>query len=211
MDSTLILVDHPVLQHQLAILRDKNTSSAVFRRTMNEMSRLVAYEATRDLAQEEVAIETPLEATTAKKCSHPPIVVSIMRAGNGMLDGLLSLMPFASAGHIGIYRDKFLNTTVEYYFRLPRKVAGKPVLLIDPLVATGDTAVACIERLNQYKAGPIRLLCLLISEEGLAKVHHFHPNVTIYAVSKERGLNENGYLLPGIGDAGDRLYENQVR
>ena len=210
MTAKLTLIEHPILQHKLTILRDKNTDSSLFRQTMGEMSRLVAYEATRNLELEDVRIETPLEHTNSKIVSQKMTIVSIMRSGNGMLDSLLQLLPFAAAGHIGIYRDKFIKNTVEYYFRLPDNIEGQHVLLADPLLATGDTAVASIDRLKQYKVGKISMLCLLVSQPGVEKLHQFHPDVEVFAVARERDLNANGYLLPGIGDAGDRMYHTKT-
>ena len=208
MKKNLFLLDHPILQDKLAVLRNKTTSSVVFRRTLSEISRLVAYEATRDLALSPVELETPMAQTTAYMVSEQPIIVSILRAGNGMMDALQTMLPFASGGHIGIYRDKFIRNTVEYYFRLPKESAGKRILLADPVLATGDTAIASIDRLKEYRVGPIRMLCVLVSGEGVDKVHHFHPDVEIYAVSQEPELNQDGYLIPGIGDAGNRLYQS---
>ena len=205
----LTIINHPVLQHKLTLLRNKQTKSCEFRRLLNEISGLLAYESTRELALQAVDIETPLEKMQGREVKDPPIVVSIMRAGNGMLDGLLTMLPFAGAGHIGIYRDRFIQNTVEYYFRLPKKSAGKQVLLADPLLATGDTAIACIDRLKQYGVGKITMLCVLVSEQGIQKLHHFHPDVHILALSKERDLNADGHLLPGVGDAGDRLYKTK--
>lgn len=199
-------IEHPVISHKLSFLRDAKTGSQEFRGIMNEMSRLIAYEATRDLKTCSIDIETPLAKTQVDRIEESPMLVSIMRAGNGMIDGILSVLPFASAGHIGIYRDKFIGNTVEYYFKLPEEPKGRTVLLLDPLVATGDTAVACLDRLKQYDVGKIKLLSILVSPQGLEKIHHFHPDVEIVAAAKEESLTENGYLLPGIGDAGDRLY-----
>jgi uracil phosphoribosyltransferase len=207
--KNLVLVDHPIVRHSLTKLRDKNTDSANFRRAMNEISRLVAYEAARDLKTAPIDIETPLAKMKSDKVIDWPVVVSIMRAGNGMLDGLLSMMPFAAAGHIGIYRDKFINNTVEYYFKMPSDVKGKHVFLADPLLATGDTAVACVDRIKQFDVGPIAILCILCSKEGLEKLFYFHPDVKVYAVSVEPEMNSSGYLIPGLGDAGDRLYKTQ--
>lgn len=205
--ENLVLVDHPIIRHSLTRLRDKTTESSAFRRKLHEISRLIAYEATRDLQTNIVDIETPLAPMKSEKILDWPVVVSIMRAGNGMLDGLLAMMPFAAAGHIGIYRDKFINNTVEYYLKLPPDVKGKRIFLADPLLATGDTAVACVDRLKQFDVGTITMLCVLVSKEGLAKLQHFHPDVKVYAVSVEPEMNERGYLLPGLGDAGDRLYK----
>ncbi|CAM2065103.1 uracil phosphoribosyltransferase [Sulfidibacter corallicola] len=204
--SSFTLIEHPLIQHKLSVLRNKNTSSATFRKTVEEMTHLVCYEATRKVSLGEVHIETPLEKTVGKMIDEDLILVSIMRAGNSMLEALLNMMPFARAGHIGIYRDKFVQNTVEYYFRVPQNIKSKRILLADPIVATGDTVVACLDRLKQYQVGTIQLLTLLISPQGLEKVQHFHPEVEIYTASVERGLNEKGFLLPGIGDAGDRLY-----
>lgn len=207
--KNLIIVDHPIIKHSLTKLRDKESDSSAFRRKLHEISRLLAYEATRDLQTSAVEIETPLAQTKAEKIIDWPVVVSIMRAGNGMLDGLLGMMPSATAGHIGIYRDKFINNTVEYYLKLPPDVKGKRIFLADPLLATGDTAVACVDRLKQFEVGPISILCVLCSRPGLEKLFHFHPEVKVYAVSVEPEMNERGYLLPGLGDAGDRLYRTQ--
>jgi len=203
----LTIISHPVLQHKLTLLRSKETKSCEFRRLLNEISGLLAYESTKELALKHVDIETPLEKMQGEAVAQAPIIVSIMRAGNGMLDGLLNMLPFASAGHIGIYRDKFIQNTVEYYFRLPKESTGKEVILADPLLATGDTAIACIDRLKQYGVGKITMICILVSQKGVDKLHHFHPDVKIIAISKERDLNEKGHLLPGLGDAGDRLYK----
>lgn len=200
------IIDHPLLQHKLTFLRDKNTGPAEFRNIVKETSRILAYEATRDLNTVKKSIETPLCKTDSPVISNSPILVSIMRAGNGMLDALLSLMPFAQAGHIGIYRDKFIKNTVEYYFRLPNEAKGKEVLLLDPMLATGDTVVACLDRLKQYDVGKIKLISILASKEGLEKVCHFHPDIEIFVAQVENELNEKGYLLPGMGDAGDRIY-----
>jgi uracil phosphoribosyltransferase len=201
------VVDHPVIRHKLAVLRDQRTSSMSFRNIIQEISQLLAYEATRDLQTVPVTIETPLERATGEHIAEHPVVVSVMRAGMGMLDGMLKILPFATVGHIGIYRDRFIQSTVEYYLRLPKDVKGKRVLLLDPLLATGDTACAALTRLKQFEVGPIRYLCFLSSPEGLARMNREHPDVEIYTLSVERGLDERGYLLPGVGDAGDRLYD----
>ena len=205
--KNLILVDHPILRHSLTILRDRNTDSAAFRRTLHEVTRLIAYEASRDLATSTVEVETPLARTQSEMMSETPIVVSIMRAGNAMLEGVLSVMPFAAAGHIGIYRDKFINNTVEYYLKLPQDAKGRRIYLVDPLLGTGDTAVACIDRLNQYETGAITLICVLCSKPGLEKLFHFHPDARVYALAVEPELDDRGYLIPGLGDVGARLYK----
>jgi uracil phosphoribosyltransferase len=207
--NNLTLVDHPIIRHSLAKLRDKNTDCATFRRELNEIARLIAYEATRDLHTETVETETPMGKTKTEKIRNWPVIVSIMRAGNGMLDGLLSMMPFAAAGHIGIYRDKFINNTVEYYLKMPSDIQGKQVFLADPLLATGDTVVACVDRIKQFDVGSISLICVLCSKTGLEKLAYFHPDVKVYAVAVEPEVNPMGYLVPGLGDAGDRLYKTQ--
>lgn len=207
--KNLVLVEHPIIRHSLTRLRDKTTESSAFRRKLHEISRLIAYEATRDLTTDVIEIETPLAKMKSEKILNWPVIVSVMRAGNGMLDGLLAMMPFAAAGHIGIYRDKFIKNTVEYYFKLPPNIAGKRIFLADPLMATGDSIVACIDRLKQFDVGPITVLCVLCSKESLAKLEQFHPDVKVYATAVEPEMNELGYLVPGLGDAGDRLYKTQ--
>lgn len=201
------IVKHPILEDKLARLRDRETSCTDFRRILREISRLLAYESTKDLEIKTVDLKTPLATTKGERVANAPIVVSIMRAGNGMLDGMLDMLPFASSGQIGIYRDKFIKNTVEYYFRLPKKVEGKTILLIDPIVATADTAIASIDRVKQYKVGKIRLVCVLISREGEEKINHFHPDVEIITLGNTEELNDDGYLIPGIGDVGGRLYQ----
>jgi len=210
MSGKLTLLEHPVLKHKLGCLRNKNTGSHEFREIMREISRLLAYEATRELKTYTDKVDTPLaNGAEVERIEDPPVVVSIMRAGNGMIDGILQTLPICSAGHIGIYRDKFINNTVEYYFKIPENTKGRTVLLADPLLATGDTAIACIDRLKQYNVGKIKMLCILAAPQGLERLHHFHPDVEVVALAKEEGLNDNGYLLPGIGDAGDRLYQTK--
>ncbi len=207
MSANLRLISHPLLRHKLGILRDKNSSTQEFREITKEISRILAYEAMRDWNDmEEVKVETPMASTTVERIRNCPIIVAIMRAGNPVQDAVLSMMPFASAGHIGIYRDKFIKNTVEYYFKIPKDHKGKTIFLCEPLVATADTSVAAIDRLKSYDVGPIKLLSILASPEGLAKLQEFHPDVLVYALSKESSLNDLGYLMPGLGDAGDRLY-----
>lgn len=200
------IINHPLVEHKLGFLRDKNTDSSEFRRIVAELSRFLAYEATKDLNTDFTEVETPIAKTKVNRIVDAPVVVSIMRAGNGMLDALLTALPFCSAGHIGIYRDKFINNTVEYYFKLPENVSSKKILLADPLLATGDTAVASIDRLKQYGVGEIKFLTILSCDVGIKRVHQFHPDVEIYTLGVEKELNEKGYLVPGLGDAGDRLF-----
>lgn len=199
-------IKHPILQHKLTILRDKNTLPSGFRAVMNEISGLLAYEATKDLALKQIEIETPMERTKSPIVGEDLIIVSVMRAGVGMLTGALDMLPFARAGHIGMYRDSFIHATVEYYFKIPEDSRGKRILLVDPMLATAGTAAAAIKRLKQYEVGPIRFCCIVASPEGIRELQAHHPDVPIYCLSIDRCLNEKNYILPGLGDAGDRLY-----
>jgi uracil phosphoribosyltransferase len=205
--KNVTVIDHPVARHKLAILRDKATTALSFRLVVEEISQLLAYEATRDLGTRKVTVETPLETTECEMVDEALVVVAILRAGNGMLSGMLRILPFATVGHIGIYRDRFIQSTVEYYLRLPKDVKDKRILLVDPLLASGDTACAAIARLKEYEVGPIRLACFLAAPQGLAKLAEQHPDVEVVTLDIERTLDPKGYLLPGIGDAGDRLYD----
>jgi len=210
MSNKITLVSHPLLKHKLGYLRDKNTNSYEFRELVKEISKILAYEAMRGWSQmETISIETPIAKTKAERIVNAPVVISIMRAGNGMLDAVLSMIPIASAGFIGIYRDKFIHNTVEYYFKMPENIKGKDVFLCDPLVATADTIVAAIDRLRNYEVGKIKVLSILASRSGVEKVHYFHPDVEIYTVNIEEEVNEIGYLVPGLGDAGDRLFQTK--
>lgn len=208
--NKVVVLDHPLLRHKLGYLRDKRTNSGDFRELVKEISRILAYEAMRDWkALDKVSIETPIAATKVERISQVPVVVSIMRAGNGMLDAVLSMIPFASSGFIGIYRDKFIHNTVEYYFKMPADIKGRKALLCDPLVATADTMIAAIDRVKHYDVAEISILSILASQDAIERIHHFHPEVTIYTLNIEREVNELGYLVPGLGDAGDRLYQTK--
>lgn len=210
MSQKVVVVKHPLLKHKLGHLRDKNTNSNDFREITKEISKILAYEAMREWDQlETVSIETPIAKTTIERIKNPPVVVSIMRAGNGMLDAVLSMIPISSAGFIGIYRDKFIHNTVEYYFKMPENIKGKEILLCDPLVATADTIVAAIDRLKQYEVGKIKVLCLIASRVGLERLAYFHSDVEIITLNIEEEMNEVGYLVPGLGDAGDRLFQTK--
>jgi uracil phosphoribosyltransferase len=210
MSKNLHLVDHPLMKHKLGYLRDKNTRSAEFRELVREISRSLAYEVMRDWDDlSQVNIETPIARAKVDRIQNPPVVVSVMRAGNGMLDAVLSMIPFASAGFIGIYRDKFIHNTVEYYFKMPADTKGKTAILCDPLVSTADTMIAAIDRLKSYELGSVKLLSILISDFAVKRIHHFHPDVQIYTLNVEKEINELGYLVPGLGDAGDRLYQTK--
>lgn len=210
MPKNFTLLNHPLLKHKLGYLRDKKTTSHEFRELVKEISRILAYEVMREWKDlRKIDIETPMMRTKVERINNAPVVVSIMRAGNGMLDAVLSMIPFASTGFIGIYRDKFIHSTVEYYFKMPADIQGKQALLCDPLVATADTAIAAIERLKSYEVGHIKLLTILISEQAIKRLQEQHPDVEIFTLSVEKEMNENGYLLPGLGDAGDRLYQTK--
>jgi uracil phosphoribosyltransferase len=210
MPSKLNVLDHPLLRHKLGYLRDKNTSSAEFRELIKEISRILAHEVMRDWKEmTKVEIETPIAPATVERITNPPVVVSIMRAGNGMLDPVLSMIPFASAGFIGIYRDKFIHNTVEYYFKMPANIKGKLAILCDPLVASADTMIAAIDRLKSYEVDKIRVLSVLCSQVAIDRIHHFHPDVEIFTLNVETEMTEEGYLVPGLGDAGDRLYQTK--
>jgi len=206
MTNRVHIVDHPIIRHKLGILRDRTTRPHEFRQILGELSHILAYEATRDLALTRSDIETPMQRTTVEKVSEALVLASIYHAGEGMLGGFLQMLPFAAVGHIGIYRDKTMQQTVEYYFKLPDEMRGKKVLLLDPLLGTGDTCLAALDRLKQYEVGPIKVVTLLSAQIGLDKVMESHPDVEVYTLSIEQGLNDLGYLLPGLGDAGDRLF-----
>jgi uracil phosphoribosyltransferase len=204
------VIEHPLLKHKLGYLRDKNTLSHEFRDLTREISKLLAYEAMRDWKHiEQVSVETPLASTRVDRILKSPVAVAILRAGNGMLDAVLDMIPIASAGFIGIYRDKFIHNTVEYYFKLPQDIKGREILLCDPLIATADTMIAAIDRLKSYQVGRIRVLSILISEEAIARLQHFHPDTEVFTLQVEKEMNEQGYLIPGLGDAGDRLYQTK--
>lgn len=210
MYKNLIELNHPLLLHKLGYLRDKNTNSSDFRNLMTEISKMLAYEAMKDWQDlDAVPIETPMAPAKVDRIINPPVAVAILRAGNGMLDGVLSMIPIASAGYIGIYRDKFIQNTVEYYFKLPQDVKNRQIFLCDPLIATADTMIAAIDRLKSYHVGPIKVLSVLVSDHALKRLEHFHPDVKIYALNVEKEMTENGYLVPGLGDAGDRLYQTK--
>jgi uracil phosphoribosyltransferase len=206
----LHIVNHPLLRHKLGYLRDRNTPSAGFRELVKEISRSLAYEVMRDWKDvAKIKIETPIAEAMVDRIQNPPVVVSIMRAGNGMLDPVLSMIPFASAGFIGIYRDKFIHDTVEYYFKMPSDIKGRLAILCDPLISTADTMLAAIDRLKSYEVKRVKVMCILISEFAVERIQHFHPDVEIFALDVEKEINELGYLVPGLGDAGDRLYQTK--
>jgi uracil phosphoribosyltransferase len=203
----LTVVEHPLVQHKLSLMRDRNTSTAEFRRLLREISLLLAYEATRDLPLELAEIETPLERANFPLLSGKKLcLVSILRAGNGILDGMLDLLPSARVGHIGIYREPRTLQAVEYYLKLPDDLGDRDVILVDPMLATGNSAVAAISRLLELKARSIKFVCLVAAPEGVNRVLGIFPEVTIVAAALDRCLDAHGYILPGLGDAGDRLF-----
>src|SRR5215469_1338660 len=203
----LTVVQHPLVQHKLSLMRDRNTSTAEFRRLLREISLLLAYEATRELPLAVTEIDTPLERGSFPLLAGKKLcLVSILRAGGGILDGMLDLLPLARVGHIGIYRDPRTLQAIEYYLKLPEDLAERDIILVDPMLATGNSAVAAISRLNELAARSIKFVCLVAAPEGVEQVSSFFPEVSIVAAALDRGLDEHGYILPGLGDAGDRLF-----
>src|SRR6185295_6450541 len=200
-------VAHPLVQHKLGLLRDVTTTTQMFRQLVNELTLLLTYEATKDLPHEEIEIETPIEHTSARRISGKKVAVCpILRAGIGMLDAVLSLVPGARVGFIGLFRDEETLEPVEYYVKLPDDLSDRDVILLDPMLATGNLTAAAIETVKRSGATSVRLIALIAAPEGIERVHREHPDVHIVVASVDRGLNELGYILPGLGDAGDRLY-----
>jgi uracil phosphoribosyltransferase len=208
--SNVHLIDHPLVQHKLTLMRRKDASTNSFRRLLNEMAMLMTYEVTRDMATQEIEIETPLETMRAKVIDGKKLVfVSILRAGNGILDGMLSVVPGARVGHIGLYRDPKTLTAVEYYFKMPTHMNERDVIVVDPMLATGNSAIAAVDRLKEIGPKSIKFVCLLTCPEGVAALQRAHPDVPIYTAAIDRELNSHGYILPGLGDAGDRIFGTQ--
>lgn len=207
MHPSVILIDHPLIQHKLTLMRQKDTSTAKFRQLLGEVSMLLAYEVTRNMPIEKVPIETPLSTMDAPMLAGKKLVlISIMRAGQGILDGMLQLMPSARVGHIGLYRDPRTYIPVEYYFKVPNDVQGRDMLVVDPMLATGNSAVAAVYRLKETQPKSIKFVCLLAAPEGIAHFHEEHPDVPIYTAAIDERLDEHGYIIPGLGDAGDRMF-----
>ncbi|MES2283151.1 MAG: uracil phosphoribosyltransferase [Pseudomonadota bacterium] len=201
------LVDHPLVQHKLTLMRRKDASTNTFRTLLNEVSMLMAYEVTRDMAMQDIEIETPLEVMTSRVIDGKKLVfVSILRAGNGILEGMLSVVPGARVGHVGLYRDPKTLTAVEYYFKMPHDMEARDVVIVDPMLATGNSAIAAVERLKELNPKSIKFVCLLTCPEGIAAMQNAHPDVHIYTAAIDRQLNSHGYILPGLGDAGDRIF-----
>jgi uracil phosphoribosyltransferase len=205
--SDVTVLDHPLLRHKLALLRDKNTTTAKFRQVAREVSLLMAYEVTRDLPLEPIEIETPLERMQTEQLAGKKLcIVSILRAGNGILEGMLDLVPSARVGHIGLYRDHTTLRPVEYYLKLPSDVADRMVILVDPMLATGHSAAVAATRLKEAGVSAMKFLCLLAAPEGIATFTAEHPDVPVFTGAVDRQLDSNGYIRPGLGDAGDRFY-----
>jgi uracil phosphoribosyltransferase len=204
---SVTVVDHPLIQHKLTIMRNKQTSTAGFRRLLREIAHLLCYEVTRDLELESIPIETPMgemEAPTIK--GKKLVFASILRAGNGLLDGMLDLVPAARVAHIGIYRDHETLQPVEYYFKAPAELDNRLIIVVDPMLATANSSIAAVQRLKDRGANNLRFLCLLAAPEGIEKFTGAHPDVPVFTAAIDSHLNEHGYIVPGLGDAGDRLY-----
>jgi len=211
MDRTILdgvtVIDHPLVRHKLTIMRKKETSTAQFRRLLREISTLLCYEVTRDLPLESVPIETPVGPMQGQAIEGKKLVfVPILRAGLGLVEGMLDLVPSARVGHVGLYRDPETLQAFEYYFRAPEDVADRLCVVIDPMLATANTAVAALDRLKERGVDRLRFVCLVASPEGIERLRAFHPDVPIWTAAIDDGLNDHGYIVPGLGDAGDRLF-----
>lgn len=208
MPSEVILIEHPLVQHKLSIMRQVETHTQDFRRLLKEIAMLLAYEVTRDLPLKLEKIKTPLAEMEAPMLAADKkmVIVSILRAGQGLLDGMIELIPTAKVGHIGLYREPTTLTAVEYYLKLPLDVEHRDMLVVDPMLATGNSAVAAVDRLKESNPASIKFVCLLAAPEGIQHFHQQHPDVPIYTAAIDEYLDEKGYIIPGLGDAGDRLY-----
>jgi len=207
MTANITEVAHPLVRHKLGLLRDSQTTTQMFRQLVNELTLLLTYEATKDLATEDVEVETPLERTTVQRISGKKVAVCpILRAGVGMLDGVLSLISGARVGFIGLYRNEETLEAIEYYVKLPADIAARDVILLDPMLATGNSTASAIETVKRAGAESIRLIAIIAAPEGIERITSAHPDVRIVVASIDRELNEKGFILPGLGDAGDRLY-----
>ena len=206
-EKNLLIMDHPLIQHKLSILRDVNTGTKEFKELVDEIATLIAYEATRELPLTEVTIQTPIEKTTTKVLAGKKLaVVPILRAGLGMVSGMLNLIPAAKIGHIGLYRDPETLEPVEYYCKLPSDIEERQIFVVDPMLATGGSASAAIEFIKKRGGKNIKLMCILAAENGIDRIQQDHPDVQIYCAAVDERLNDHGYICPGLGDAGDRLF-----
>ena len=207
MSKSCSVIDHPLVQHKLTLMRDKRCPAIRFRQLIREIAVILAYEVTRDLPLEAAEIETPLETTSAPILSGKKLcLVSILRAGNGLLDGMLDLLPSARVGHIGLYRDPETLEAVEYYYKVPDDISERQVIIVDPMLATANSLTAAVTRLKDDSPRQLKVACLLAAPEGVKAFHDSHPEVSITTAALDRQLNEHGYILPGLGDAGDRIF-----
>jgi uracil phosphoribosyltransferase len=207
MSAEVHVLDHPLIQHKLTLMRRRETSTTNFRRLAAEIGTLMAYEVTRDMPMHEVEIDTPLEPMRSKLIDGKKLVfVPILRAGTGLLDGFLDVVPGARVGHVGLYRDPKTLVAVEYYFKMPGGMEERDAIVLDPMLATGNSAVAAVERLKETRPRSIRMVCLVACPEGLRTFHEAHPEVPLYTAAVDRQLNDHGYIVPGLGDAGDRIF-----
>ena len=207
MTEKATVIDHPLIQHKLTLMRRKETASSQFRRLLREIAQLLTYEVTRDLPLSTHSIETPLSTMQAPMLSGKKLCfVSILRAGNGLLDGMLDLLPSARVGHVGLYRDPQHLVAVEYYYKVPQDIGERLAIVVDPMLATGNSAVAAVHRLKEGGARRMKFLCLLAAPEGVDAFVRAHPDVPVYTAAIDERLNEHGYILPGLGDAGDRIF-----
>lgn len=205
--ENVTVIDHPLVQHKLSLMRRKDTDTALFRILLREIALLLGYEVTRDLEIETRSIETPLSGMRAPFLAGKKLVlISILRAGNGLLEGMLDLIPAARVGHVGLYRDPETLGALEYYFKVPEDLSDRPVIVLDPMLATANSAIAAVERIKNADAQRIKMLCLLAAPEGLDAFHAAHPDIPVFAAAVDERLDDHGYIVPGIGDAGDRLY-----
>ncbi|MCC5859729.1 MAG: uracil phosphoribosyltransferase [Ectothiorhodospiraceae bacterium] len=207
MQSATVLINHPLVQHKLTVLRKQETSTSKFRGVLREIALLLTYEVTRDLPLTTVRIQTPIQEMDAPRLDGKKLCfVSVLRAGNGLLEGMLDLVPSARVGHMGLYRDPETLEAKEYYFKVPSDLDQRLLIVVDPMLATGHTAAAAVSRLREAGAVHIRFLCLLAAPEGIRAFHQAHPDVTVYTAAVDQGLNEKAYIVPGLGDAGDRMF-----
>ena len=205
--SKVCVFDHPLIQHKLSVLRDKNTSVKEFRELISEIAMLMCYETTRDLPLEEIQVETPVATATCRRIAGKKLaVVPILRAGLGMVDGMVNMMPNAKVGHIGLFRDPTTHEPVKYYYKMPADISERYIIVVDPMLATGGSASAAIQFLKEDGAKNIKLMCIIGAPEGVARMQKDHPDVDIYVAALDEHLNEHAYIVPGLGDAGDRIF-----